>query len=131
MFDSLEIGWLVGLWLLLVLGVMLVCTGIVKLARSWFRKGDDHEAEWNASQTGLFDKNKRYRFVLGGPQTVSQPNLTEVSNVRVIGRKRAGELSSYGASWIYVGEHVGGEKVYIPCHLVSYFEEMKRADSHA
>ena len=130
MYNSLEIAWIFGLWLLLVLGVMLVCTGIVKLARSWFRKADD-EAGWNATETGLFDKSKRYRFVLSGLQNSDHPNPVEVADVRIVGRKKIGEFATYAGNWVYVGEHVTGEKAYIPCHRVSYFEEMKRTDSHA
>ncbi len=131
MYESLEIAWVIGLWLLLALGAMLACTGIVKLVRSWFGKVDK-EPKWNAAQTGLFDKNKRYRFVLGGSQATDHSSCVEVINVRIIGRTKMGEeLSSFGGNWVYVGEHLTGEKAYIPCHLVSYFEEMKRTDSHA
>ncbi len=131
MYESLEIAWVVGLWLLLALGAMLVCTGIVKLVRSWFASAE-REPKWNATQTGLFDKNKRYRFVLGGSQAADHPNRTEVMDVHVTGRTKLGEeLSSFAGSWVYVGEQITGEKVYIPCHQISYFEEMKRTDSHA
>jgi hypothetical protein len=115
-YESLESGWALLLWLLIVLGILLTCTGIVKLIKGWFKPtGVRVPGSLQEAVAG-----RKYRFVL---QTPSSSGATQLEGLKLLKASDATEFADIGPGYL-IAEKASGEKVYVPTNAILYFEEM-------